>query len=139
MRWNLDENENTGIDMAPMIDCVFLLLIFFLVSTMVKKMDRDIEVELPISQSALEMKPDDTIAVVGINKEGEFFWEGQATSANILHTTLAELADTDPEKRLRLDCDQATPFHKVVEVLDMCAFRGLRNVGVRTYDEHYNR
>ena len=40
MRLPLDEEEKVDIQMSPLIDCVFLLLIFFLVTTMMKKWDR---------------------------------------------------------------------------------------------------
>ena len=52
--------------MGPLIDCVFLLLIFFLVSTMFKKENRDINIIPPESDSAVKLPPDDKQVVVGI-------------------------------------------------------------------------
>ena len=45
---------NRKMSMSPLIDCVFLLLIFFLVSTMTKVKNRDISVDLPTSESAIK-------------------------------------------------------------------------------------
>ena len=125
--------------MAPLIDCVFLLLVFFLVATMMKKEKRDIDISLPISISALDVKPSDDTVVIGVNKEGEFFYNGIESSLNEIHEKIAELSETDSDRHIRLDCDRETPFRAVVQMLDLCSFRGLRNVGVRTYDEQYNR
>ena len=49
-----------------------------------------------------------------------------------------ELSEESSDRRIRVDCDKAVAFSRVVEILDLCSFRGLRNVAVRTYDEQYN-
>lgn len=73
MRLSLFNNEDEPeVSMSPLIDCVFLLLIFFLVSTMTKVKNRDISVDLPTSESAIKLKPDDKQAIVGLDAEGNF-------------------------------------------------------------------
>lgn len=139
MRMVYEDDEKMEISMGALIDCVFLLLIFFLVATMMKKDDRDIDINPPISQSAIKLKPDDKVLVIGIDKEGKLYWQGVETTANELHERFKEIAVSDADRRIRLDADQETPFHRVVEVLNICQFRGLTNVGIRTYDKHYNR
>ena len=82
MRLSLFNNEDEPeVSMSPLIDCVFLLLIFFLVSTMTKVKNRDIPVDLPTSQSAIKLKPDDKQAIVGLDADGNFYW-GRATLLN---------------------------------------------------------
>ena len=125
--------------MGPLIDCVFLLLIFFLVATMFKKENRDIDITPPESESAEKLPPDDQQKVVGINGAGDVFWQGVPLTRTDLHMRLREIAASDPERRIRLDADADAPFEIVAEVLDMCQFRGLSNVGIRTYDDRYNR
>lgn len=124
--------------MGPLIDCVFLLLIFFLVSTMFTKQNRDIDIVPPESESALKLPPDDRQIVVGITRDGGVFWQGFPISRTDLHARLRGQATNDPEQRIRLDADALAPFELVVEMLDLCQFRGLKNVGIRTYDERYN-
>ena len=53
-----NNEEEPEVSMSPLIDCVFLLLIFFLVSTMTKVKSRDIPVNLPTSEAAVKLKPD---------------------------------------------------------------------------------
>jgi len=132
-------NEKVELNMAPLIDCVFLLLVFFLVATMMKKEKRDIDIELPVSISALDVKPDDRSIVIGVTKDSEFFYNGIESSLNEIHEKIAEISETDPDTHIRFDADRETPFRAIVQILDLCSFRGLRNVGVRTYDEQYNR
>ena len=134
-----DELNDAEVSMSPLIDCVFLLLIFFLVSTMVKKKDRDIDVDLPESRSAVEMKPDNDVLVIGIDREGKVHWQGEPCSATWLHTNLRSLSASEPDRRIRIDVDKQTKFRAFAEVMDACQFYSLENVGLRTYDKHYNK
>ena len=60
MRLSLFNNEDEPeVSMSPLIDCVFLLLIFFLVSTMTKEKNRDISVDLPTSESTIKLKKEE--------------------------------------------------------------------------------
>lgn len=127
------------VDLSPLIDCVFLLLIFFLVTTMLKKDLREVEhLNLPISRSSLEVPPDESVLAIAIDAEGEVFLEGEATSIGQLIDELKIIEVNDPERRIRLDTDENTPFYRLVEVLDALSFRNLRNVGVRTYHEKFD-
>lgn len=134
-----NNEEEPEVSMSPLIDCVFLLLIFFLVSTMTKVKNKDIPINLPTSTAAVKLRPDDKQAVVGLDDEGNFFWEGQPSSTNFLLEQLREVSIADPERRIRIDMDKDTPFGRFAQVMDACQFYNLSNIGIRTYDENYNR
>lgn len=133
-----NNEEEPEVSMSPLIDCVFLLLIFFLVSSMTKVKNMDIPVNLPASSSAVKMRPDDKQAVVGLDSEGNFYWEGQPCSTNFLIEQLRNICVVNPGRRIRIDMDKATPFGRFVQVMDACQFYNLSNIGIRTYDEYYN-
>ncbi len=139
MRLGAKNGQEPEVSMAPMIDAVFLLLIFFLVVTMMKKENKDIEIVPPTSESAIRKPADDKAVVVGIDSIGSYYLEGEPSTANRLHEELRSLSETAPEIQIRVDADESAPFERVVQVLDLCQFRGLRNVVIRTYDERYNR
>ena len=138
MKIRRSKEDKLEIGMSSLIDCVFLLLIFFLVTTIAKKENRDIDIELPVSTSSLDVPPDNDTMVVGINKEKMLFYNGRPVTISELHQILLELSEESQDRRIRVDCDKAVAFSRVVEILDLCSFRGLRNVAVRTYDEQYN-
>lgn len=79
-----DTEDEPEISMSPLIDAVFLLLIFFLVSSVTKVKNRDIDVDLPTSEAAIKMKPDDKQAIVGIDIDGHFYWDGEPCTTNFL-------------------------------------------------------
>ena len=138
MRIRRSSEDKLEIGMSSLIDCVFLLLIFFLITTVAKKENRDIDIDLPVSTSSLDVPPDNDTMVIGVNKEKMLFYNGRPVTISELHQILLELSEESQDRRIRVDCDKAVAFSRVVEILDLCSFRGLRNVAVRTYDEQYN-
>jgi biopolymer transport protein ExbD len=140
MKLNYENNdEEPEVSMSPLIDCVFLLLIFFLVSSMTKVKSKDIAVEPPSSTSAVKLRPDDKQAVVGLDQQGTIYWEGENCSTNFLLEQLREISISQPDRRIRIDMDKNAPFGRFVEIMDACQFYNLGNIGIRTYDENYNK
>lgn len=132
------DEDDIEVSMSPLIDCVFLLLIFFLVTTMLKKPSKDIDVNLPYSNAAIEMEPNDD-TVIGIDRKGNFYFDGVRVGRMELRRYLGRIAVENPDQGIRLDCDQKTKNIHVAEILDLCNFHQINNVGVRTYDESYNQ
>lgn len=139
MRRRRGNEDGAEVMMSPLIDAVFLLLVFFLVATMLKKDKRDIDIVPPESSSAVKLLPDDDTVVLGVDRDGLFYWQGTGLTLDQLHHRLREVAVADPGRRIRLDADHQTPFVHVVQVLDLAQFNGMHNVGIRTYDSRYNR
>jgi len=140
MRLPLDNDEDLGINLAPMIDAVFLLLIFFLVATMLKRDPKTVEeISLAASVSSLELTPERDAFMVGIGSDGELFMEGELTSINAVRSKLNEMSKNEMDRRVRIDIDAEAPSYRVIELLDHCQFLGLKNVGLRTFHEKYDR
>ncbi len=139
MNLPVNNGDEPEVSMSPLIDCVFLLLIFFLVSTMTKVKDKDIAVDLPVSNSAIKMRPDDKQAVIGLDNDGAFYWDGEVCSTNFLLEQLRQVCVENPNRRIRIDMDKNTAFGKFAQIMDACQFYNLNNIGIRTYDENYNR
>ena len=129
------EHDGPEISMSPLIDCVFLLLIFFLVSSMTKVKNRDIPVDLPASEAAVKLRPSDKQSVIGLDAEGGFFWNGQPCTTNFLLEQLRELCISDPGRRIRIDMDRNTPFGRFAEVMDACQFYNLSNIGISANEQ----
>lgn len=129
------EHDGPEISMSPLIDCVFLLLIFFLVSSMTKVKSREIPVRLPVSDAAVKLRPSDRQSVVGLDAEGRLYWNGQPCSTNFLLEQLRELCIADPGRRIRIDMDRDTPFGRFAEVMDACQFYNLSNIGISANEQ----
>lgn len=128
------DRDDPDISMSPLIDCVFLLLIFFLVSSMTKVRNKDIPVDLPTSEAAVRLRPSDRQSVIGIDRQGAFYWNGQPCTTNFLLEQLRDLCVADPGRRIRIDMDRDAPFGRFAEVMDACQFYDLSNIGISAYE-----
>ncbi len=134
MRVNTDDDDDISVDMGPLIDCVFLLLIFFLVSTTMKKPEQEIPVELPAPALSSIASPSVNIQNLSIDAEGGFFWGETALGQRELQERIREFASVDPAARLRIRVDRNASSRFLVQVLDLCAYEGLTNYGLHTQD-----
>jgi biopolymer transport protein ExbD len=128
----LDEQEPVAVQMAPLIDCVFLLLIFFLVATTLKKIEKELPLDLPEAAAAVSRQTQDDMTIITIDVEGGFYLGSEPVGQGYLAGKLRDLAARDPEHRIRIDCDREAPTWALVQILDMCNFENLRNVGIKT-------
>ncbi len=129
------DNDAPEISMSPLIDCVFLLLIFFLVSSMTKVKSREIPVDLPASGAAVKLRPSDKQSVIGLDAAGRMYWNGQPCTTNFLLEQLRDLCIADPGRRIRIDMDRNTPFGRFAEVMDACRFYNLSNIGISANEQ----
>lgn len=132
-----DENPpDDGIAMAPLIDVVFLLLIFFLVATTIKSEDKEIELDLPEMKSTTRVKKEVAeFVIIAIDADGVIYLDGEEATREYLKQELRAIAETEPDKRIRLDADRAAPFRSVAEVLDQIKILDLKNFGVKAHEE----
>lgn len=134
MKISLPDDDVMEVQMAPLIDCVFLLLIFFLVATTLKKIDRELPLELPESAAAVAAPRSDDLLVISLDAEGNCFLGGSPASTGMLHDRLREAAATNPDQKIRIEGDRAAPLEALVHILDLCNFEGLSNVRIRSRD-----
>lgn len=132
MQVDLREDEAIEVQMAPLIDCVFLLLIFFLVATTLKKIDEELPLELPESAAAIEVQQPDQYTVISVDKNESFYVDGTPISLGLLQSTLRQLGAAHTAPKIRLDVDENVPFKKVMQVLDILRFEELTNVGINS-------
>jgi biopolymer transport protein ExbD len=139
MRINLGEDEVPEIGLIALIDCIFFLLMFFMVATSFKQQDtarktKDLAIELPKASATLVAAAAKTTEplVIGIDAQGALFVDGQRTSLQALHDRLKAEAAQARDRPVRIEGDRRTPYQHVVHVLDLCQFEGLTQVAMRT-------
>jgi biopolymer transport protein ExbD len=135
------KQDTIEVDLSPLIDCVFLLLIFFLVTTMLKKLEKQIPVVLPDYTSALAAIAESDVIIYAIDDSGNILRAtGDARTLNGLSYRPVESFVTDlkqvaqahgTEVSIRLDTERYVPVQKVIDALDTLALQGFDQVGVR--------
>lgn len=141
MRIDTGEDEQPEISLVALIDCIFFLLMFFMVATSFKQQDlrrrqKELPIVLPSADFSLEAAQGtpETPLVLAVARDGQVYVDGAVVSAQALHQRLRAEAAARPGRRVRIDGDRRTPYQHIVRVLDLCRFEGLANIALRTLD-----
>jgi biopolymer transport protein ExbD len=111
------------IELTPMIDVVFLLIIFFLVATTFQRLEREIAVSVPLSETGREGEEGLEPVVVNVLPEGEGYRivvGGNSVSLDQLRALLARRVATAPGTKALVRADGSLRHQQVVEVADAC-------------------
>ena len=125
-------SERTGIQLAPMIDVVFLLLIFFIVLWNYARFETEIDISVPAASAG--ENPETTIGeiVVNVKKEGGIIIEGiERTELETLEMFKSIVA-AYPDQALILRGDKEASFDHIVKVLNLCKEANIWNISFAT-------
>jgi biopolymer transport protein ExbD len=119
--------------MTPLIDVVFLLLIFFLVAGEFEEEERRLRIVLPTATSATPMTGKPREFVVDIDASGTIYLSGQVVPLDELERLLiAAVAKNPTNQTVVIRADHQTPFQPVVSVMDACNRTGVTDYSVTT-------
>ena len=138
MKIDLGQDEEPEISLIALIDCIFFLLMFFMVATSFKhtaegKPPKELPIQLPNSAVSLDraQAADDPI-VIGVDEKGGLYWGREPVTATVLRQHLHEEAARDRDRAVRIDGDTRVPYQAIVHVLDLCEFEGLTHLAMHT-------
>jgi biopolymer transport protein ExbD len=122
-----ERDEEAALGLTPLIDVVLLLLIFYMVTTAF--VDREIELQLPESQSSAvpEEKKKFTIE---LGQRGELALNGELITVEILDRRIGREARADNIRAVEIRADKNVIHGRVVEVLGVVKKHGVENVGI---------
>ena len=134
MRLQHYDKEEPTVDLTSLIDVVFLLLIFFMVSTTFER-ESVLKVDLP-EASSVEQREEipDSLELV-IDSEGRMYLNDQRLIDSEEHTIRAAIEQLAGEERdlpMVLRADRLTPHHFVVTAMDVAAQLGFVNLSIAT-------
>ena len=135
--------DEAGVAMSPLIDCVFLLLIFFLVTTIIKRKEKQIRVEMPDTTASVSRETASEEFIIGMNKLGQNLQVvGKTENGGIKWGVIPDLLDflkkrieqrgvSFLQKPLRIDADGEIEFQKAIDTLDICTLVGFKTVSIK--------
>lgn len=123
------------LSLTPLIDVVFLLLIFFLVTSEFEEEERRLDIVLPTATSAVPMVGKPREIVIDIDESGDIYMRGQKTSVPDLEKLLkANVASNPTNQSAVIRADRSTSFQPVVSVMDVCNRVGISDYSVTTQE-----
>ncbi len=121
------------LSLTPLIDVVFLLLIFFLVTSEFEEEERRLDIVLPSATSAVPMTSKPREVVVDIDRDGNLYLSGQPTDLPELQRLLQiAVANNPTNQTVVIRADYETSFQPVVTVMDICNKTGVSDYSVTT-------
>ncbi len=112
----------------PMIDIMFFLLVFFMISTMYMVQQHTIPINLPQAKTA-QTDMHQTIAIT-VKENGDVLFDQETIPNELLPKRLSIALQQDPETKFSLRGDKDVPYNKIVNVLDTLKESGAQKVSV---------
>ena len=120
------EEENNQINILPMIDIIFVILSFFIVSSLYLVKLETIPVNLPNAETSNQEK--DSLIVITLNLENKVFIDDKFTDISILENEIRSKLRASNNKKVVLRADKAIKYGKVISILDV--LRKIENIKI---------
>lgn len=127
-----DDSGETGIDMSPLIDCVFILLIFFIVTTVFVE-ETGVEVDKPQAASGAQLEKNSIL--LALTDKGQVIYGKREIGISGVRGTVKPLIQKEPEIPVIIQADEAAPSGLLVRVIDECKLADAVKVSVSTRKE----
>lgn len=125
-----------GLELTPMIDVVFLLMIFFLVASKLDEADRSLDVILPQAAAAKPLTSQPREFIVNIDRAGNYYAGAQQVPLDELRVLLRQSAADEPQRQtVILRADEETAHKFVVAAMDACVQAGIEDYQVQAASE----
>jgi biopolymer transport protein ExbD len=121
-----DEGNESGIDMSPLIDCVFILLIFFIVTTTFVE-ETGIEVDKPQAASAAKLEK--TSILIALTATGEVVYGGREIGIGGVQPLVKRMVQKE-QVPVIVQADKASHSGMLVRIIDECKLAGAVKVSV---------
>ena len=131
-----DGDEEIVLELTPLIDMVFQLLIFFLLTTTfaVNVKEGGLELNLPRAKST-QIQSMASHVVVAVLKDGRTVVGGEALSEEDLKVKLGKIQAQTPNTMVIVQADRLVEHWRVVKVMDLAATIGLRRLAIATVED----
>ena len=118
--------------LAPMIDIVFLLLIFFIVTWQFSRSETELNVSVPTAEEGSELNRPKGEIIINVLADNTIRVEGYTVDLDQLRDKLAAIARQFENQPVRIRGDGKVAYQRIVEVIDTCQKAGIWNISFAT-------
>lgn len=122
--------KKARIEIIPMIDTMFFLLVFFMIATLSMTIQHGMPVTLPTAESSTDKVPDQISLT--LTREGALYYNKERIELPELEIRLVSLQQTDPDPSLVINADEQVPHGRVIKVMDIIRLAGIPNMAIAT-------
>lgn len=128
MRALMEDEVGAEIPLTPLIDVVFLLLIFFLVATSFNRREIDQKVDLPTAEGGVKSAFNKRNLVINIREDRSLVIAGRLLSEQDLPQAVAQWREENPQMRVQLRGDGRVEYRQVMRVMGICRAAGVDKI-----------
>lgn len=128
----INVGQNAELELAPMIDVVFQLLIFFIVTWQFARFERDMDISVPSAEQAENKDRQAGEIIINVRKDGSIVLNGLVVTADELLGKLQSISEAYPDQAAILRGSAEADFQSIINVLDVIKEAGIWNVAFAT-------
>ncbi|MGD9851897.1 MAG: ExbD/TolR family protein [Nitrospirales bacterium] len=130
MRLPATAKKKARIEIIPMIDTMFFLLVFFMIATLSMTLQRGMPVNLPEAESSTDKVQEEVS--LSITKDGTIFFNKEPIALGELESRLADTRQRDPDPSVIINADESVRHGLVIQVMDKVRISGIHNMSIAT-------
>ena len=134
MKIKLPAREDAAVDMAPMIDLVFLLLIFFMVASVVTELEK-VDVNIPPSTHAKVPEDAKGRMMLSVDSENHVYVGTRPVTIEELKAEVSAELEFNPDLRILIRADQSVIYKTCKDILIACSEVGATDLIYATFEE----
>jgi biopolymer transport protein ExbD len=124
--------HHPGIQLAPLVDVLLLLLIFFLLTWNAARTENELDVRVPKASAAKEKSAPIGDVVVNVKADGNVMVNRRSLNSAELTELLKSLVQLNSEQAVVIRGDEAGAYKNIIDVLNICTEAGITNVAFAT-------
>ena len=125
MEFHRVQRSRAQVPIVPMIDILFILLVFFIVSTTFKKPREVLQIELPTIKEIPSDQITDTRSIIAVDALGNVTLDALAIPEGLLGTYLEAFQKQNPGRKLELEADRRVPLERLLQIWDALGKAGI--------------
>ena len=124
--------DQAEVNMTPMLDIVFILLIFFIVTWQFARFERDMDISVPAAEETEDKDRQTGEIIVNVREDGSIILNGRVVSESELLSKLEAISEAYPDQAVILRGASDANFQAIINVLDQIKKAGIWNVAFAT-------
>lgn len=130
---NIPEQQD-AIQLTPLIDIVFLILIFFMVTSVFGALESEVDITLPTADSAIQSERNRGEIFINLRSDGAIIVNNREHTIPELQELLHQVAELFPGGAVIIRGDESAMLGRAIEVLDCCRKADIQNVSFAALD-----